>query len=149
MLDFLFTPDRQGAAAPRRDVIVQSDLLRGNVAELRQAAARLADGDSIAYAIRFDVPALTKLVSLAMLRIRIRQVERALVRAGTAIVARYGVDPHLDAPMCVYELNTAAARYADRYLRPRGRGQALRRVIAWCVGCDPALGAVVMVARKR
>lgn len=148
MLDFLFTPDSGTAQRSRRSVIVQRDLLRCNFPELRRLAARLGAGDAIVYAIRLDVPAMTRLVSLAMLRVRLGQIERTLASAGAQIVARYGVDPHLDAPACVYELHTPASSYADRNLRPLGRMVPLRRVAAWCFGCDPALGAIVLVARK-
>ena len=148
MLNFLFTPESQVTEQSRTSIVVQRDLVRGNFAELRRVARELGAGDSIAYAIRLDVSPLMKLASIAMLRVRVRQAERELARAGAFIVARYGVDPHLDAPACVYELNTPASLYADQYLRPRGRLVAPRRVAAWCFGCDPALGAVVLVARK-
>lgn len=148
MLDVLFTPERELAETLRTSRVVQCDLLRWDRVELRRVAARLGAGDSIAYVIRLDVPALTRLASLAMLRVRVRQVERALAQGGAHVVTRYGVDPHVDAPACVYELNTPASIYADRYLRPRGRLPASRRVVAWCFGCDPALGAVILVARK-
>lgn len=148
MLNFLFTPECQATETSPTRIVVQRDVVRSNVAELRRIAGELEAGDWIAYAIRLDVPPLMKLASIAMLRVRVRQAERELARAGAFIVARYGVDPHLDAPACVYELNTQASIYADRYLRPRGRWLAPRRVAAWCFGCDPALGAVVLVARK-
>ena len=148
MLDFLFTPESPVAEGSRTIVVVQPDLVRCDFAELRRVATQLGTGQSIAYVIRLDAPSLTRLASLALLRVRVRQIERELARAGAAIVARYGVDPHLDAPACVYELNTPASIYADRYLRPRGRLLAARRVAAWCFGCDPALGAVILVARK-
>ena len=148
MLNFLFTPERQATETSPTRIVVQRDVVRSNVAELRQVARTLGAGESIAYVIPLDGPPLRRLGSIAMLRIRLRQAEQELARAGVHIVARYGVDPHLDAPACVYELNTPASIYADRYLRPRGRWLAPRRVAAWCFGCDPALGAVVLVARK-
>ena len=148
MLNFLFTPECQATETSPTRIVVQRDVVRSNVAELRQVARTLGAGESIAYVIPLDGPPLRRLGSIAMLRIRLRQAEQELARAGVPIVARYGVDPHLDAPACVYELNTPASIYADRYLRPRGRWLAPRRVAAWCFGCDPALGAVVLVARK-
>src|SRR6185295_19453951 len=77
-----------------------------------------------------------------------RRVEKTMRDAGAEIAGRLGVDPDIDAPSCVYELGTAASEYADRCLRPRGRLRAIRRAIEAIAGCDPALGAVVIVARK-
>jgi hypothetical protein len=148
MLDFLFPPDRGGPAGARRSVVVECDLLRYDLPELCRMVARLRAGDAIVYAIRLDVPAVTRLLSLGVLRRRLGQIERAFAAGGAEIVARYGVDPNLDAPSCIYDLHTSASDYADRNLRPRGRLVALRRVAAWCVGCDPALGALVLVATK-
>jgi len=148
MLDFLFPPDRGDEPHAKRSLVVDRGLLRCDLPELRRMVARLRAGDAIVYAIRLDVPAVTRLVSLAVLRRRLRQIERALVSGGADIVARYGVDPNLDAPSCIYDLDTPASDYADRNLRPRGRLVALRRVAAWCVGCDPAIGALVLVATK-
>jgi hypothetical protein len=148
MLDFLFPPDQAGVVGAQRSVVVQRDLRRCNLPELSRMVARLRAGDAIVYAIRLDVPALTRLISLALLRRRLRQIEHAFTSGGAQVVARYGVDPNLDAPSCIYDLHTSASDYADRNLRPRGRLVALRRMAEWCVGCDPALGALVLVATK-
>jgi hypothetical protein len=148
MLDFLFPPDHAGVAGAQHRVVVQRDLRRCDLPELSRMVARLRTGDAIVYAIRLDVPALTRLVSLALLRRRLRQIERAIVSGGAQIVARYGVDPNLDAPSCIYDLHTPASDYADRNLRPRGRLVAVRRIAARWLGCDPALGALVLVAAR-
>lgn len=148
MLDFLFTPETQGADGSRAGAVVQRTLVRGDVTELRRVAAELGPGEATAFVIRLDLRLRARLASLAMFRLRIHRIERELARAGAAIVARYGVDPHLEAPACVYELGTTASIYADCYLRPRGRWLAARRVAAWCFGCDPALGAVILIVRK-
>jgi hypothetical protein len=148
MLDFLFPPDHAGVAGAQRRVVVQRDLRRCDLPELSRMVARLRTGDAMVYAIRLDVPALTRLVSLALLRRRLRQIERAFVSGGARIVARYGVDPNLDAPSCIYDLHTPASDYADRNLRPRGRLVAVRRIAARWLGCDPALGALVLVATR-
>jgi hypothetical protein len=148
MLDFLFPPELGGAARAQRILVVDRDLLRCDLPELRRMVARLRAGDAIVYAIRLDVAAVTRLISLLLLRRRLGQIERAFTSGGAEVVARYGVDPNLDAPSCIYDLHTSASDYADRNLRPRGRLLALRRAAAWCVGCDPALGALVLVASK-
>jgi hypothetical protein len=122
--------------------------LRFNLSELSAATSSLGPGEFIAYSVRLDLPLATRLVTLAVLSYRLRQVERLLGRARVTVVGSFGVDPHLDAPAIVYELNSAAAAYADRYLRPRGTREQLRRFVTYFCGYDLALGGVVLVGRK-
>jgi pimeloyl-ACP methyl ester carboxylesterase len=132
----------------RFQVLVQRDPLRFDSEALRTALERMSAGGWIAYAIAFKAPLVARLVTLAMLPWRLRCVERTIVRGGAQIVGRYGVDPNLDAPFCIYELHSPAAEYADRRLRTRGSAQALRRILARCFVCDPALGGVVVIGKR-
>jgi hypothetical protein len=122
--------------------------LRFNLSEVSAAATALGPGKFIAYTVRLDLPLPTRLVTIAALSYRLREVERILERGRVTVVGRFGVDPHLDAPSFVYELNSAAADYADRCLRPRGTGQRLRRFVTYFCGYDLALGGVVLIGRK-
>jgi len=63
------------------------------------------------------------------------------------VLRRYGVEPTLDAPLCIYQLHSPAAKYADRRLRTQSAAQALRRILAQWFVCDPGLGGVVVVGR--
>ena len=121
---------------------------RTGTAALRSSIQALSQGECVAFAIRLTGPAADRLRAAVTFRSRRRAVEHTMRQEGAEIVARLGVDPDLDAPGCVYELGTAAGRYADRHLRPRGRARATRRLFARLFGCDPALGAVVIVCRK-
>ena len=87
-------------------------------------------------------------MTLATFRLQRRRAERAIVRAGAVVVAIYGVDPSLEQPACFYELNSPAADYADRCVRPRGPSPGLRRLATRLFGCDPALGGVLVIGRK-
>ncbi len=132
---------------PRCNVLLERNPLRFDREALRTALDGMSSGDWIAYAIGLNAPPVARLVTLATLPLRLRRVERAIARGGAKVVGRYGVDPSLDAPSCVYELNSPAAEYADHCLRPRGSAQALRRILARWFMCDPALGGVVVVGR--
>jgi len=129
-------------------VVVQRHPLRGDVKRLRSEVARASAGDRIGYAIVLDTPLFLRLVTVATFRWQVRRAERTITRGGGEVVARYGVDPSLEAPTCVYELNSPASEYADGSLRPRGSALGLRRFITrWC-GCDPGLGGVLVVGKK-
>jgi hypothetical protein len=122
--------------------------LHFNLSELLTATQSLGPGEFIAYSVRLNLPLPIRLVTIAALSYRIRQVERILERGHVSIVGLFGIDPHLDAPSFVYELNSAAADYADRCLRPRGTGEQLRRVVTYFCGYDLALGGIVVIGRK-
>ena len=135
------------SAAPL-NVVVATRAMRFDVASLTRCLQDTAAGDCVAFAVRLDGPAITRLATLAVVRMLLWRARRAMERSGARVVGTYGVDPDLDTPAFVYELNTPAAEYARRYLSPRGSFQVVRLVVARLVGCDPALGAVVIVARK-
>lgn len=128
-------------------VVVQAHPL-SSMQGLESAFEQAADGDCVAYAIAVDTPIVTRLLTLATFRLQRRRAERAIVRARAEVVARYGVDPSLEQPACFYELNSPAAEYADRCVRPRGPSPGLRRLATRLFGCDPALGGVLVVGRK-
>jgi hypothetical protein len=115
---------------------------------LRTALEGMSAGDCIAYAIALNAPSVTRLVTLATLPLHLRRIERTIARGGAQVVGRYGVDPSLDSPSCVYELNSPASDYADRCLRPHGSAQVLRRILARWFACDPTLGGIVILGKK-
>ena len=120
-----------------------------NLTELALTIGSLRSGDYLAYSVRLDLPLPARLVTIATLSYRLRQVARVMEKGRVAIVGNFGIDPHLEAPSFVYELNSAAADYADRCLRPKGSGQQLRQVVTYFCGYDLALGGVVVMGRKR
>lgn len=123
--------------------------LRFTLTELALAIGALRSGEHIAYSVRLDLPLPMRLLTIATLSYRLRQVARVMDKGRVAQVGAFGVDPHLDAPSFVYELNSHAAEYADRCLRPKGNGQQIRRVVTYFCGYDLALGGVVVIGRKR
>ena len=119
-----------------------------NLTELALAIGSLRSGDYVAYSVRLDLPLPIRLLTIATLSYRLRQVARVMDKGRVAQIGAYGIDPHLEAPSFVYELNSAAADYADRCLRPRGSGERLRRFVTYFCGYDLALGGIVVIGRK-
>ena len=120
-----------------------------HLTELALAIGSLRSGDYVAYSVRLDLKLPIRLLTIATLSYRLRQVARVMEKGRVSPIGTFGIDPHLDAPSFVYELNSAAADYADRCLRPKGSGQQLRQVVTYFCGYDLALGGVVVMGRKR
>ena len=137
------------SAQVQSTVVASEDPLQFVPEELSRAVNRLSAGECMAYAVRLDTLPRVRLLTLTTLRYRLRQVRRTIEHGGAAIVGTFGVDPSLESAAFVYELHSAAALYADRCLRPKGRAAFIRRMAARLFGCDPTLGAVVLLARKR
>jgi hypothetical protein len=142
-------PSRPAASAMAQlKIVTQSRPLWPSMEPLRGAVAQAAIGESVAFATPLDGPLVTRLLTLATLRLQRRRAVRALRSSGAEVIAQFGVDPSLSQPSWFYELDTAAAEYTDRHMRPRGRFVLLRRIAARCFGCDPGLGGVLVVGRK-
>jgi hypothetical protein len=134
---------------PLGRLIVHRGPLQSGIGSLRRLIDELPVGECLAYAIQLNGSPMRRLRAIAAFRSGRRLIERTMRDAGAEVVGRFGVDPDLDSPSCLYELDSRAAEYADRCLRPRGRALPLRRLIERVAGCDPALGAVLIVGRKR
>lgn len=143
------TAGRPRRPAARCSVITSSHPVWPSMVPLSRAIDGAAGGDCVAFAVALDTPVLTRLLTLAMLRWQRRRASRAICRAGGEVVGHFGVDPSLAQPSWMYELGTAAAEYTNRLMRPRGSHHLLRRIAERCVGCDPALGAVLVLGKKR
>jgi len=137
-----------GGARRQCHLIVDAKPVRADLRPLSDAIHQSEAGDVVAYAVPFEGSLPARLLTVATLAIRLRRARRAFARNGAVEIATYGVEPRLDAPMFAYQLDSAASRYADRFLRHGGSGAAIRQLIARCFGYDPALGAVVVVGRK-
>lgn len=135
--------------APRFSIVVQGHPLWPSMRALRDAVDQAEDGDRVAFAVPLDTPLVRRLMTLATFRWQRRRAERAIRGCGADVVAHMGVDPSLAQPSWYYELESPAAVYVDRCMRPRGSSLALRRVLHRWFGCDPALGGVLVVGRKR
>jgi hypothetical protein len=117
--------------------------------DVRRAITTARPGEYVMCAVALNLPLLRRLGLMLVLRWQRRRIEGAVADAGGEPVAWYGVEPSLEAFACVFQLSSAAACYADRYLRPRGSLPRLRQALSRGFGCDPALGGVMLVSRKR
>ncbi len=149
VLRFPAPPRELASDGPLGRLIVQRGPVQPGIQTLRRLIGELAAGECVGYALQLTGSPVRRLRAVAAFRSERRLIERAMGDAGADVVGRYGVDPDLDSPSCIYELDSAAAEYAGRCLRPRGRALPLRRLIERLTGCDPALGAVLIVGRKR
>ena len=128
----------------RDDTVVTCPL-----SSLRDTLAGLGPGDCAGCALPIAGPPVRRLWAFFTLPLRRRQAERIFASTGAEVIGRWGVDPDLESPSCVFELGSYADKYAADHLRHRGSKMALRRALAKIFGCDPALGAVIIVGRKR
>jgi hypothetical protein len=129
-------------------IVTQPHPVWPSMAPLRQAVADAAAGECVAFAVTLDAPPLRRLLTLITLRLQRRRAVRALRASGAELVAQFGVEPSLSRPAWFYELDSAAAEYTVRHMRPRGRFVLLRRIAERCFGCDPGLGAVLVMGKK-
>jgi hypothetical protein len=119
------------------------------LSSLRDTLETLQSGECAGCALPIAGPPLRRLWAFVTLPLRRWQAERVFASSGAEVIGRWGVDPDLDSPSCVFELGSFADKYAGEHLRRRGSKVALRRALARVFGCDPALGAVVIVGRKH
>ena len=79
-------------------------------------------------------------------------LQRMLVWSGLRVEGWFAVFPDIKAPRLIYRLGGAAERYSQEHLVWNG-GPWLRRLLRTLAsavsGCDPSVGAVVMIASRR
>ena len=136
------------AAMAQLAIVTQPHPLWPSMTPLRQAASDASFGECVAFAVPLDLPPLKRLLTLSTLRLQRRRAVRALRASGAEVIAEFGVEPSLSRPAWFYELDSAAAEYTVRHMRPRGRFVLLRRIAERCFGCDPGLGAVLVMGKK-
>lgn len=114
--------------------------------------ADLAPGGYLAIALPISSGGrMLRVAGLLSLPIRIAATKRLLVRCGATPAGCYGVSPDLQEPTVVYELRGKAGRYAERHLLsgrrawPSAVACGLLRAL---VGCDPSLGAVLVIGKR-
>lgn len=98
--------------------------------------------------IVIDGPIWARAWRLLWLRPLCRRAARRLQRHGVRETRRFAVLPGLAAPFLVYELGTSAERYAADRLTLGGAG-ILRRLARLVSGCDPDVGAILVVGERR
>jgi hypothetical protein len=129
--------------------VVGDPLVRTSLPSLRAVVAALQPGECVACSIPLTGGAVWRLWAYGTLPLRRWWAEYVFDREGAEVIGRWGVDPDIDSPSCMFDLGSYADTYAGERLRPRGSQLALRRALTRIFGADPALGAIVIVGRKR
>jgi len=129
--------------------VVDQPVITTPLATLESAVVALHPGECVGCALPLTGTPMHRLWSYLTLPIRRRRAERVFADSGADVISRWGVDPNIESPSCLFDLDSSADVYAGARLRPRGSKVALRRALARIFGCDPALGAIVIVGRKR
>jgi hypothetical protein len=134
-------------------IVLDRTMTGGPVGEqCRNALAALPSGGVLAIAIRLGASGRARRLSnLLTLPLQMARAERALKGYGVTGVGRYGVTPNLEAPAVIFPLGTPAARYAATHLVPGSAKRLLslmRKILTYCMGYDPSLGAILIVGRK-
>jgi hypothetical protein len=118
----------------------------------RWAMADLAPGGYLAIALPVSSGGrMLRVAGLLSLPIRIAATERLLVRCGAMPMGCYGVSPDLRQPTVVYKLRGGASRYAERHLLYSQRtwpAAVVCGLLRTLVGCDPSLGAVLVIGKR-
>jgi hypothetical protein len=150
-LELLFAGDagHMPGSSAMRVRVMSADGVPGSGEGCAEVAGRLAAGERLL--ITFGLTpdgVLRRAATLIMLPLRLALLERNLTRAGCS-VTRYAVGPSLALPSVVYEVNSAAATYANTHLLNHGRRlMHVRAAMRWWLSCDPSMGGIVVVARR-
>ena len=105
--------------------------------------------DWVAVVVPLQEAGLTRLCAWFVLPLRLAMAERRLARAGILPVARFACYPDLKSPTLVYQLRSAARRYAEDCLIPTAPHRLARRALSTWAGCDPTVGGIVIVGMKQ
>jgi hypothetical protein len=117
----------------------------------RYFGSDLAADRCLSAVILLEGPAVVRLWTAVTLRARIAAATWRMRRQRASTVRTFVAVPDLDAPVFVYELGVAASAYAARNLELSGgdRIPGVRRLLRWCMGCDPAAGAVIILGLRQ
>jgi hypothetical protein len=118
----------------------------------RTAVADVPQGSGMIVLIRVEQKGLARLARWFLLPFQVSIASRAMVGHRTTILGQFAVFPDIIEPSVLYELRSSAQRYAERLLIPRLHERLLvlmvRKVVAAWAGCDPSVGAIVVVGSK-
>lgn len=133
-------------------VVEQGVSVNGLRRRCRAAFSSLAPGETLSVVMIIDAAGVAKAGRWLPLPFQLAAVTGAIIAEHGIVLGRYGVTPDLARPTVLYELRTPAQRYAQAFLLSRSRQNAfsrgIRKILSLWAGCDPAVGAVVLIGRK-
>jgi hypothetical protein len=106
--------------------------------------------DLLAQVIVLNGSLAVRLCRALTLRVRVARATRRLDQLGASEIRAFAAVPTLESPAFLYELGTPAATYASVNLQLGHRASLawIRTILATCMGCDPAAGAVIVIGRR-
>lgn len=143
-------PAQPDPKAEKSRLLFLDDAETGSGAAARELLARVAPRGHVAILLRLEsAGAVQRLLQFAGLPTRVRRAANMLRSMGIADCERFAVSPDVRQPVFIYSLRPPAAAYARNNLLPpnRGAGGALRWLITRWAGCDPSVGAVLVIGR--
>jgi hypothetical protein len=103
--------------------------------------------------IRAQETGLARVSHWLVLPFQIAMALRALARHGATLLGSFALFPDVRTSTLLYELRSPAQRYAERFLVRRSPESWPTAVVRKCVsawaGCDPSMGAVVVIGKTQ
>jgi hypothetical protein len=143
-------PAGSGEAPGKSRLLFLDDADPSSGAATRELLAAVAPRGHVAILLRLEATgALQRLLQFGALPGRMRRAANTLRSMGIANSERFAVSPDVGQPVFIYSLRQPSAAYArDNILPPnKGVAGALRWLISRWAGCDPSIGAVLVIGR--
>jgi len=119
----------------------------------RKAIAEAPAGSTVIILIRAEETGFARLSHWFLLPFQLAVAWRALARHGATVLGSFAVFPDVHTSTLLYELRSPAQRYAERFLVPRSPESwptaVMRKCLSAWAGCDPSMGAVVVVGQTQ
>jgi rhodanese-related sulfurtransferase len=110
--------------------------------------AGLAPRGHVAILLRLESSSpVRRLLQFLWLPVRVRRAVRSLRSMGISNCERFAVSPDVRQPVFIHSLQRAPAAYARNNILPPHRGPSgiLRWLVSRWAGCDPSVGALLVV----
>ena len=127
--------------------------LVGTGSRCRKAIAEAPAGSTVIFLINTEETGFARLSRWLFLPFQLAVALRALARHGATLLGSFAVFPDVRRSTLLYELRSPAQRYAERFLVARSPESwptaVLRKFLAAWAGCDPSMGAVVVIGKTQ
>jgi hypothetical protein len=137
----------------QRSVVELGGGLVGVGSRCRKAFAEAPAGSTVIILIRAEETGFARLSHWLLLPFQLAVALRALARHGATLLGSFAVFPDVRTSTLLYELRSPAQRYAERFLVARSPESwptaVLRKCLSAWAGCDPSMGAVVVIGKTQ
>ena len=101
--------------------------------------------------IEVHTSVIKKMISLYKASLQIRNLIKTVLRDGNEIVNKMGVYPNIEDPVTIYQLNSVAEKYTNRFVLPvfpQGINGVIRRLLMVYLKFHPSVAGLILVVRK-